>query len=490
MFSTDPEVAFGEDGKTYYIKGKDSPTAFAEIAGCRLAALAGLKAPNACVGEFAGQFYAAIESVPNANRNVRPWLFDRAKIANPSHLFEVIAVDTWLVNDDRNMGNLVGSSVGEGRIEVYMIDFEKSRSLAEYPHTGQGQVDPRRLWPTAELGGILRNNRPIHCPQGVITKLIALSSQEIAGAICPVAEELPFITWHQSCVEVLTRRAQNIATLVETVWGELVEKSGKYWVLSYAPLPESGERVALALVVDEGNGRIRLDYDATFGKVLKLYPDADSAGLAFQLERLRSELRESPAVAPILNSFGPQLEASPAKRIGLPLLKNSIDVLMTRYILPAKRGGRTKLREDPVSKEIQAFVRRSAPGVHIQTDIAPVDVLGISVAGAKRIAMGIRSGSGWTLIDGIDLNTLSPTAAIHRADDISRSFWNYGRVADTRGIRIRSVGVVLNGNSHLTTKTHEAHDYALHRFESESDLAVDAASTDSRQRLTELLQRP
>jgi hypothetical protein len=50
-------------------------------------------------------------------------------------LFEVIAVDTWLVNDDRNMGNIVGSSVGDGRIEVFMIDFEKSRTLAQNPFT-------------------------------------------------------------------------------------------------------------------------------------------------------------------------------------------------------------------------------------------------------------------------------------------------------------------------------------------------------------------
>jgi hypothetical protein len=33
VFSTSPEVATGEDGKTYYIKGRNNPTAFSEVAG-------------------------------------------------------------------------------------------------------------------------------------------------------------------------------------------------------------------------------------------------------------------------------------------------------------------------------------------------------------------------------------------------------------------------------------------------------------------------
>ncbi len=171
VFSTSPEVAIGDDGKTYYIKGRNGSTAFAEVVGCRLAAMAGLKVPNAYVGNFNGDLYAAVESVPAANRNIRPWLQDQIRIKNQSHLFEVIAVDTWLVNDDRNMGNLVASSLGNGHIDVFMIDFEKSRTLAESPFLGSGEVPPRRLWPTAQLGGILRQNRPSRCPEAVMTRI-------------------------------------------------------------------------------------------------------------------------------------------------------------------------------------------------------------------------------------------------------------------------------------------------------------------------------
>jgi hypothetical protein len=159
VFSTGPEVAIGEDGKTYYIKGCNSPIVFAEVVGCRLAAMFGLKVPKADVGLFGVDLCAAIESVPAVDRNIRPWLRDPVRIDNWEHLFEVIAVDTWLVNDDRNMGNVVGSSVRNGRIEVFMIDFEKSWTLAENPFISSGAMDPRRLWPTEELGTILRQHR-------------------------------------------------------------------------------------------------------------------------------------------------------------------------------------------------------------------------------------------------------------------------------------------------------------------------------------------
>lgn len=218
VFSTGPEVAIGEDGKTYYIKGRNGPIAFSEVVGCRLAALAGLKAPKAEVGTFDGDLYAAIESVPAANRTIWPWLRKWERIDNRTHLFEVIAVDTWLVNDDRNMGNVIGSSVGEGRIEVFMIDFEKSRTLGENPFITSGNVDPARLWPTEELGAVLKQSRPQRCPGTILRTIQAFSVQQLQDAILPVAQELPFITWADSSIDLLGRRAQRIATLVEAVW--------------------------------------------------------------------------------------------------------------------------------------------------------------------------------------------------------------------------------------------------------------------------------
>jgi hypothetical protein len=218
VFSTGPEVAIGEDGRTYYIKGRNGPTAFAEVAGCKLAAAMGLRVPAASICSLGDDLYAGVESVPNAQRNIRPWLRDLQRINNSADLFSVIAVDTWLANDDRNMGNLVGSSLGDGRIDVFMIDFEKSRTLAENPFMGSGGVEPTRLWPRDELGDFLRRVRPARTPEAVLDRIRGFSQHQISELILPVAAELPFIGWQDSSIEVLFRRAQNIDRLVEAVW--------------------------------------------------------------------------------------------------------------------------------------------------------------------------------------------------------------------------------------------------------------------------------
>ena len=52
---------------------------------------------------------------------------------------------------------------------------------------------------------------------------------------------------------------------------------------------------------------------------------------------------------------------------------------------------------------------------------------------------------------------------------------------------ITRVGIVLNGNSHLTPKTNDAHDYALHLFNREADFALDATSAESGTQLSKII---
>jgi len=218
VYSTSPEIAMGEDGKTYFIKGRNEATAFSEVAGCRLASAAGLKVPIAHIGIYGDDRYAAVEAVPGTQRTIQPWLNHPERIRNQSHLYEVITVDTWLVNDDRNMGNLVGGNPKDGSIDVYMIDFEKSRSLHTNPFMGSGSVEPRRLWPTAELGQLLRSGRPSTRPTEILVRVRGLSKQQIEEMLREVAEDLPLATWYESSAELLHRRAQELDRLVEAVW--------------------------------------------------------------------------------------------------------------------------------------------------------------------------------------------------------------------------------------------------------------------------------
>ena len=178
----------------------------------------GLHAPTANVGEFAGDLYAAIEAVPRAERNIEPWLKSLDRIENQSHLIEVMAVDTWLVNDDRNMGNVIGSSIGEGRVRVYMIDFEKFRTLGQNPFISSGSVDPKYLQPKEDLRKLLSQRRPSKFPTEIMDKIRVVSGEQIMETIAPVAKELPYVNWWEDSVEVLCRRAKNIDTLVNEVW--------------------------------------------------------------------------------------------------------------------------------------------------------------------------------------------------------------------------------------------------------------------------------
>jgi hypothetical protein len=135
IFSTDPHTALGRDGKRYFIKGCNGSIAFKEVAGCSLAGLCGLKVPPADFCIIGKDIYGGVEEVPGHQRNIRPWLREPTKIVNWTDLYRVIAVDTWLVNHDRNMGKVVGSTRGNGTIDLFMIDFEKSLSLGENPFT-------------------------------------------------------------------------------------------------------------------------------------------------------------------------------------------------------------------------------------------------------------------------------------------------------------------------------------------------------------------
>jgi len=80
----------------------------------------------------------------------------------------------------------------------------------------------------------------------------------------------------------------------------------------------------------------------------------------------------------------------------------------------------------------------------------------------------------------VDLNELAPKAAIKRADEVGRNFWQINReAANQHGRLFRRIGLVLNGNSHLRHAAAEAHDYSLHRLEADADRTFDSSSMEA-----------
>jgi len=218
VYSTSPKTAIGIDGRTYYVKGRNDSIAFAEVCGCRLAAAVGLPAPEAHVGLFGEDWYAAVAEVEQKIQNVGPWLYSPAGIFNIEDLFGAIVVDCWLGNDDRNMGNLVGTPAGNRQIRLTMIDFEKSKTLGVNPTFQTANLNPIRLWPTGELGARLRQIVPERPPRRYLDSVRSVTANAVSEIVLAVVREVPVVTWGESSIDVLVRRAQRIQILTEEIW--------------------------------------------------------------------------------------------------------------------------------------------------------------------------------------------------------------------------------------------------------------------------------
>jgi hypothetical protein len=170
FYSTDPHSAVGDNGISYIVKDTALEVVFAEIAGLSLAREAGMPVPDAvaCVGD-ADEIYAGSAFVPGI-RVMDAWLAQPAKVVNYASLYDLVVVDTWLVNWDRNIGSILGRPAGGDRVSLVFIDFEKSVTLRPNPLVQSPTIEPRVLWPSSLLGQLLREHKPPRPPQGVIDR--------------------------------------------------------------------------------------------------------------------------------------------------------------------------------------------------------------------------------------------------------------------------------------------------------------------------------
>ncbi|SPF49395.1 hypothetical protein SBA4_4050009 [Candidatus Sulfopaludibacter sp. SbA4] len=126
----------------------------------------------------------------------------------------------------------------------------------------------------------------------------------------------------------------------------------QYWVLFLQPLPEAGERIAVALAFHDSGKRAWIRFDDRFSKVLRLYPDLDQGALRFYLESLQQDLNSCDDTEGTLNSYGPQLAVSSPRRIASPISGQVVEMLLRRYVYPPEErslqlvGGVEKLSQD------------------------------------------------------------------------------------------------------------------------------------------------
>jgi hypothetical protein len=264
---------------------------------------------------------------------------------------------------------------------------------------------------------------------------------------------------------------------------EKLKTVGVYRILYAQPTPETGERVAVAILVQDDQKNL-LYFDRRFPRLKKVFGDLELDALEFYLEDLKKALSHSDEAENVLNTYSPQIVPSDRRRIALPLDERGVHALMQKLLqppAPLMSVAAEASSFDPVTKSIEAYVRMKARVTEdVHTGVTPDVIFGKRVFGLHAVALGVHKGSTWVLLDGVDLNELKPKAAIKRADEVGRNFWQLTREAERLPVtRIKRIGLILNGNSHRRGATLDAHDYSLHRLSADSDRTFDGSSAEA-----------
>lgn len=219
VYSTNPYKAEAANGKTYFVKGPDPEIVFAEIGGCLLAASVGLVVPPVAVCSATGTLLAGSEKVEQAFRDVSIPLKRPERVSNIGDLHSVIAVDAWLGNTDRNLGNILAGPSAGGRVELVMIDFEKSAALRRHPRIKSTLIEYRSLWPTGELGQRARELKPLYPPPVILQSIVAISEVRCREVLAPLIHAIGNdVPWVEDGVGTVVARAKDIKKIVEAVW--------------------------------------------------------------------------------------------------------------------------------------------------------------------------------------------------------------------------------------------------------------------------------
>lgn len=219
FYSTNPHRAEGENGVPYFVKNTEVDVVFAEIVGCRLAQEVGLPVADVAACIHNDGMYAGSAKVREAIRHIDPWLAHPEKVLNFADLFNVIVVDTWLANNDRNIGSIVGRPRHNDTIEVVFIDFEKSVTLHPSPLTLSPMVEPGDLWPRGTLGSELHTRKPLIPPGRIIERIRLVTRQRCDELIAEALQAMDSpVDWADGSAQALAHRAQHIQRLAEDVW--------------------------------------------------------------------------------------------------------------------------------------------------------------------------------------------------------------------------------------------------------------------------------
>jgi hypothetical protein len=227
------------------------------------------------------------------------------------------------------------------------------------------------------------------------------------------------------------------------------------------------------------------------------------------LNDLDGALRKSPSPAAdfVLRQYEPQLIATRARTLAVPLTREIRDQLRKKFLLP--RQDLTLKTAPPSSEQIKPSIDNQIHE-HVRNyivDLFPTQRLIIRehvtlldlVPHRRRdpfrnptAALAIDMRHRIVIVDGLDMKLLAPRQIIAKANQIVFSFWQFKRTIEdeeaagflfTDNRQLRRIAIVLNGTLGPRRERREAHDYAVDRFHTESELTVDAATSRGREDL-------
>jgi hypothetical protein len=253
------------------------------------------------------------------------------------------------------------------------------------------------------------------------------------------------------------------------------------------------------LLEEEHGRRYSVLYDAKFPKVHCIAPHAEPELIKFYLDDLDDALRRS-GDDPILTlrRYGPQLIASDERLVSLPITESTKQRLLERFVEPCDvqraqlAPGEARTRpKDKFAEHIGLFVAKYVPHREILRDAGPKEMFGYAMADFGTIAIAVRKPRRTIMIDGVDLQLMSRKGVISRATEVSYKFWRYGRLRSEESTLVQTpfsrIGVVFDGPTLRTKAYYHAHDFALHQFEKDADIAVDTLSGQGTRELEEVL---
>lgn len=217
VFSTRPELWVAGGGRWVVKSGLEETVA--ELVAHELAKKLKLPTPAYAWAENDGQpcFCSCLVDGP---RDVSMSLRRLDTVMNVEMLAQLITLDAWIVNHDRNMGGLISRSAAAGppgATDLLAIDFEKSTGLRVAPFTSSAQVPMKDLWPSGELGNVLAGK--VHQDDGVLNKIMTKGAKMAAASVRVVRTSLgEQYHWSDASEAFLVRRAGRIRELVTEVW--------------------------------------------------------------------------------------------------------------------------------------------------------------------------------------------------------------------------------------------------------------------------------